>query len=159
MVQGKIMYSLKRFPLSLFFLLFSFSVIMAQTTHVELFERAKYTMETKGDLQGAIQQFEEIIVQYPTEKEYAAKSQFYIGLCYEKLGYEQAKKAFEKVIDNYPAETEVVNLAKEKLSVINASQEKAEVRNTDFQMQQVWAEPLDDMGMPSPDGRYISFVN
>ena len=58
-----------------------------------LFEKAKFTMETKGDLNGAINLFNDIIKKYPKEREYAAKSQLYIGLCYEKLGVERGTKS------------------------------------------------------------------
>src|SRR4030042_6224784 len=54
--------------------------------HKVLFEKAKFTMETKGDLKGAIALFEEIIKEYPNERDYAAKSLYLIGICYEKLG-------------------------------------------------------------------------
>ena len=50
--------------------------------HKVLFEKAKYTMETKGDLKSAIELFEEIIRTYPGEREFAAKSQYYIGICF-----------------------------------------------------------------------------
>ena len=81
--------------------------------HKVLFEKAKFTMETKGDLSGAIKLLNEIVKKYPDETEYAAKSQLYIGLCYEKLGLKEAQKAFQKVVDNYPDQTVAVNVAKE----------------------------------------------
>ncbi|MBE3086767.1 MAG: PD40 domain-containing protein, partial [Bacteroidetes bacterium] len=83
-----------------------------------LFEKAKFTMETKGDLQGAINLFSDIIKKYPKEREYAAKSQLYIGLCYEKLGVNEAQKAYQKVVNSYPEQTEAVKLANEKLSLL-----------------------------------------
>jgi TolA-binding protein len=100
------------------FILFIFiaSGFQNSSEHKVIFEKAKFTMETKGDLKGAIKLFEEIIKKYPDEREYAAKSQLYIGLCYEKLGMKQAKqaqKAFQKVIDNYPEQAEVVKVANE----------------------------------------------
>lgn len=153
------MFILNNFKMSILSIFIFSTIIISQTSHNELFEKAKYTMETKGDLQSAINLFEEIIQQYPTEKEYGAKSQFYIGLCYQKQGLTKAKRAFEKVISNYPNEIEVVNLAKEKLTILKVATKIPKKGNNDFQLQQVWAEPFDDMGMPSPDGRYISFVN
>lgn len=149
----------KYFYLLAFTLVVSFSSLVAQTSHEEKFEKAKYTMETKGDLKNAIQQFEEIIKTYPDEAEIGAKSQFYIGLCYERLGITQAKKAYEKVIQNYPGEVTIVNLAKEKLSRINVVSEARPEAKNEFQLKQVWADPYDNSGAPSPDGRYISFVN
>ena len=47
------------------------SAVWSQTSqkHEVLFEKAKYTMETKGDLQGAIKLFNQLIKNYPKEKE------------------------------------------------------------------------------------------
>ncbi len=147
------------YRLSILFIFLFSSTIIAQNNHKELFEKAKYTKETKGDLSSAINQFKNIIQSYPDEKEYGAKSQFYIGLCYQKQGIAKAKRAFEKVISDYPNEIEVVNLAKEKLTTLRVATKSPKKENDDFQLQQVWAKPFDDMGMPSPDGRYISYVN
>ena len=128
--------------------------------HKVLFEKAKFTMETKGDLRGAIKLFNEIIEKYPDEREYAAKSQLYIGLCYEKLGLKEAQKAYQKVVDNYPEQTEAVKVAKEKLSVLLRAQTVVEKGDKEFKIRQVWSGPeVDVQGAPSPDGRYLSYVD
>lgn len=133
--------------------------------HKVLFEKAKFTMETKGDLKGAIDLFEEIIKKYPNERDYAAKSQLYIGMCYEKLGQEQAsqaQKAFEKVVKNFPEQAEVVKVANEKLFVIQKSRTIAETGDQGFNMRKVWdggKASLQSAEALSPDGRYISFVD
>jgi tetratricopeptide (TPR) repeat protein len=57
-----------------------------------LFEKARFTMETKGDLKGAIELFDEIVKKYPNVRDYAAKSLYLMGTCYEKLGEQQAQK-------------------------------------------------------------------
>jgi Tol biopolymer transport system component len=151
--------NLKNSLFTVFLLLFSVSIARTQTTYAEQFEKAKYQMETRGDLQNAILQFEEIIQKYPDQKEYGARSQYYIGLCYEKLGYQEAKKAYQKVIANYPSEEEIVILAKDRLSELESPSGKETESNKEFQLQQVWARPLDDTGMPSPNGRLLSYVN
>jgi Tol biopolymer transport system component len=128
--------------------------------HKVLFEKAKFTMETKGDLKGAIKLFEEIIKKYPDEREYAAKSQLYIGLCYEKLGLKEAQKAFQKVIDDYPDQAEVVKVANEKLSFILRAQSVVEKGDKELKIRQVWSgSGVDHCGAPSPDGRYLSYVD
>jgi Tol biopolymer transport system component len=131
--------------------------------HKVLFEKAKFTMETKGDLKGAISLFEQIIKKYPDEREYAAKSQFYIGLCYEKLGLEQAKqaqRAFQKVVDNYPEQAEVAEMAKEKLSILLKAQALVEKGEKEFKIRKVCeGSDLDISGEVSPDGRYISYTD
>ncbi len=73
-----------------------------------LFEKAKFTMETKGDMNGAINLFNDIIKKYPKEREYSAKSQLYIGLCYEKLGADEARKAYELVVSEYNDQSDIV---------------------------------------------------
>jgi len=132
----------------------------SSSEHKVLFEKAKFTMETKGDLRGAIKLFNEIIEKYPDEREYAAKSQLYIGLCYEKLGLKEAQKAYQKVIDSYPEQIEAVKVAKEKLSILLRAQAVVEKGDKEFKIRQVWAGPdVDIFGAPSPDGRYLSYVD
>lgn len=127
--------------------------------HEILFEKAKFTMETKGDLNTAIKLFEDLITKYPKQREYAAKSQFYIGICSEKLGLDAAKKAFQSVIDKYPEQKKTVNLALEKLTQILKTDEGISEKREGIQIQRFWPNPIDTMGDPSPDGRYISYVD
>ncbi len=88
--------------------------------HERLFEKAKFTMETKGDLKQAVALFQEIIEKYPGQRQYAAKSQLYIGLCYEKLGYAEAKKAYELVLQKYADQPEQVAVARTQLAALRA---------------------------------------
>jgi Tol biopolymer transport system component len=127
--------------------------------HKTLFEKARFTMETKGDLNGAIALFNDIIKKYPKEREYAAKSQLYIGLCYEKLGLEEAQKAYRKVVEGYPEQTESVKLANEKLSLLFRAEAAVGKENNEFSIRRV-IEGLDVgvLGAVSPDGRYLSYA-
>ena len=151
----------KTFILSVFIAILLPSLgFTASSKHKVLFEKAKFTMETKGDLEGAIKLFNKIIKKYPDEREYAANSQLYIGLCYEKLGLNEAQKAYRKVVDGYPEQTEAVKAANEKLSFLLKA--KAVIRKEDkkFNIRKVWAGPdVDIEGAPSPDGRYLSYVD
>jgi len=88
--------------------------------HKLLFEKAKFAMETKGDLQAAVKLFQEIVAKYPQEKEYAAKAQLYIGLCYEKLGNSEAVKAYELVLKNFADRPEEVAVARERLAALKS---------------------------------------
>ena len=124
--------------------------------HKVLFEKAKFTMETKGDLKGAIKLFEQIINEYPDERDYAAKSQFYIGTCYEKLGVKEAQQAYQKVIDNYPDQQQEVALAKEKLATIAKSVERVPPKPT-FRKIRIPANPGN--GVLSADGKNLVFAS
>jgi Tol biopolymer transport system component len=119
--------------------------------------------EVDGNLQGAIDMYKQIVVKHGDNRAIAAKAQLRIGLCYEKLGREQAgraQKAFEKVIESYPDQTEAVNLAKEKLTLLSRTQALKKAGSAEFSIRQVWAEPgTDTSGCISPDGRYLTFVD
>ena len=61
-----------------------------QQTAGELFEKALYVEEGQGDLQKAIELYQDIVKRFPENREVAAKAQLHIGLCYEKLGTKEA---------------------------------------------------------------------
>ncbi len=144
-------------------LLMAVAVVSAATgfqnssQHKVLFEKAKFTMETKGDLEGAIGLFEEIIKKFPNERDYAAKSLYLIGTCFEKLGEKQAQQAqaaFQRIIKDYPDQTEAVNLAKEKLMVIQKAQVPAGAGEGEFRIRRIF--PFGIFGAPSLDGKFFS---
>ena len=91
--------------------------------HQVLFEKAKFTMETKGDLKGAIELFEEIIKKYPNERDYAANALLYIGMCYEKLGKSEARSAYSRLLQDYGDQTQPVKEARSRLAKLEAVEE------------------------------------
>lgn len=126
--------------------------------HKILFEKAKFTMETKGDLKGAIDLFEEIIRKYPNEREYAAKSLYLIGVCYEKLGKDEARKAYERLLKDYADQNEEVTQARARLAALSSPATPEEGKG--LVARQIWTgSDIDFEGSPSPDGRYLSFVD
>jgi Tol biopolymer transport system component len=128
--------------------------------HKVLFEKAKFTMETKGDLKGAIELFEEIIKKYPNERDYAANALLYIGMCYEKLGTAEAERAFNKVIDNYPEQKNAVTIARERLSRLVSATGKVPVTPPGPKFTKIriptklsWSVKL------SPDGKDLALIS
>ncbi len=136
------------------------SPALFQQSAEELYQNALLKKEAEGDLNGAIKLFQDIIVKFPDKRDVAAKAQLQIGLCYEKLGTREAEKAFQKVIDNYPEQSEAVKEAKEKLSLLLKAQALVKTGDSEFKLRQFWTGPLVDIcGAVSPDGRYLSFVD
>jgi Tol biopolymer transport system component len=126
----------------------------------EMFEKALYLEEAQGDLQKAIEIYQQILNQFPKDREISAKSQLHIGLCYEKLGLTEAQKAYQKVLDNFPDQIDTAKVAQEKLSSINKSKAFTEKEDNGFTLKVVWPEPKWAIeGAPSPDGKYLSFVD
>lgn len=136
------------------------SILESQTVSKSevLFEKAKYIMETTGDLERAIKIFEKITKKYPKDREMAAKSLLYIGLCYEKMGINKAKSYYTKVIDNYHEQTETVNLAKEKLEILNKFQKLVEKTEKEFTMTKFHTEKK-RKGVLSPDGKKLALID
>ncbi len=149
----------------LFFLVISLGIFLSADnlqSAKELYEAAVFKKDADGDMQGAIKLFNEILKQYPKEQNIAAMAQLQIGICYEKLGQKsinQAQDAFQKVIDNYPSQSEEVKIAKEKLSLLLKAQQVAEKGDQEFRIRKIGPLPETGMGEISPDGRYLSYVD
>ena len=122
------------------------------------FEKALLLEEAQAQFKEAIAAYQAIIDE-SSDPALAAQAQLHIGICYEKLGLERAQLAYQKVIDDYPTQIEIVVLAKEKLSRLKTVPEPIDTGSEDFHLQQVWANAYDTMGSPSPDGRFMSYVN
>jgi Tol biopolymer transport system component len=131
-----------------------------QQTAQQLYKSGLYEEEVGGDLQKAIGIYQDLLKRFPDNREIAALAQLHIGLCHEKLGTKEAEKAFQKVIDNYPEQSEAVREAKEKLSLLLGSRSLMKTGDAEFKLRQVWADSgVDILGAVSPDGRYLSFVD
>jgi Tol biopolymer transport system component len=131
-------------------------------TGEDLFQKALRLERNEGKLMEAIELYNKVVAEGKNES-LAAQAQLRIGLCYEKLGQKsakQAKEAFQKVVDNFPGETEVVKIAQEKLSNFLKAQAAMEKAGKEFNIRKVWSGPLTDiLGAPSPDGKYLSMVD
>ena len=96
------------------------SALQAQTASEKLQEGLRLE-EVKGELEKAITVYREVLALFSVEKAFAAQAQLHIGLCYEKLGERNMKDAvtaFQAVIDNYPDQSEQVELARAKLKAL-----------------------------------------
>ncbi len=153
---------------AVFFLVMSLGLVQgkdSQQTAKELYEAAVFKKDADGDMQGAIKLFQEIVEKFSKNREMAAKAQLQIGMCHEKLGQKSVKlaqDAFQKVLDNYPSQSDAVRIAKDKLSrlIQIAEKELAEVSPKVMTDKKIWAEPETDLeGAPSPDGKYLSYVD
>lgn len=144
----------------------------AQQSAEEMYEAAVFKKDADGDMEGAIKIFRDIVERFPSNVEIAAKAQLQIGICYEKMGQKnnkQAQEAFQKVLDNYPSQSDEVKIAREKLSALLKPQPAAEKRDQGFRMLPIWSDQDmknlpgkgDGIGnpRPSPDGQYTAFID
>lgn len=128
----------------------------------DLFQKALRLERNEGKLMEAIELYNRV-VEEGGNKSLAAQAQLRIGLCYEMLGeknIKQAQEAFQKVVDNFPGQTDAVKIAQEKLSNFLKAKSAIEKADKEFNIHKVWSGPLTDiLGAPSPDGKYLSIVD
>ncbi|MCC6590318.1 MAG: DUF3108 domain-containing protein [Bryobacterales bacterium] len=83
----------------------------------DLLQKAIYTQETVGDLDGAIQLYKRVVTAAKDVRPYGAQAQYRLGLCLLKKGNPvEAATAFKAVIDQYPEQTDFVAKAREQLA-------------------------------------------
>ena len=121
-----------------------------------LYEKAKYTMETKGDLQEALNIFEQIVGNANADRSLRAKSQLHIGMCKEKLGLKEAINAYQEVVNSYPEQYGEVAVAKERMMVLSKALEKV-AHKPNFRKILMPTKPGN--GALSPDGKKLAFVS
>ncbi len=126
----------------------------AQHTPSYQFQEAIDLMETKGDYPAAIRVFEELAK--GADRNLAARSLLYVGLCYEKLGKDEARKAYERVLRDYADQSEAASEARTRLARLRWN---ARLQGAGIVARQVWEGDTLSVGRPSPDGRYVAWVN
>lgn len=89
---------------------------LAQEQPDLLFEKALFLEESAGDLSGAIAIYDKIVRDYGEELATAAKAQFHIGLCFEKLGRSEAVRAYDLVVQKYSSQMEQVAAARSRVA-------------------------------------------
>ena len=134
---------------------FSFGSL-AQQNGYDLFQKALAKERAEGNLEEAIALYQKVIDKIKDES-LAAKAQLRIGICYEKLGRIEARKAYEKVLKNYANQKDTAEEARRRLSVLLKPLAKKE--SGDLLVRRVWSSPeVNTWGALSPNGRYLSFV-
>jgi Tol biopolymer transport system component len=123
------------------------------------FQKALAKERGEGNLEEAIALYQKVIDETKDES-LAAQAQLRIGFCYEKLGREEARKAFQKVVDNYPSQADTVKTAREKLALLQRGQMALEKGTSQTSLRLVWEGPdVELMGAASPDGRTICYTD
>jgi len=125
-----------------------------------LFERGIHVMEQFPNPEIALPVFQEIVNRHPYDRVYAARSQFFIGLCYKRMGSEEAYPAFRKAIADFPEQTDVVRAAEAELASLSPPQKPAAQEPAEKAGRLILkaANPCAG-GDVSADGRYFSSVD
>jgi len=119
----------------------------------ELFERARMLAEQNQNLGEAIRLYGQVVQLGRTQRTLAAQAQYRQGLLYLRMGRRtDAERAFRAVIRDFADQANIVKLARSR---VPGGGPPPEVRT-----RLVWSgDAADPFGAPSPDGRFLSFVD
>jgi len=128
-----------------------------QETAKELLEKAIYFEDVQGDLDKAIEVYSEILNNFAQNSEVAARALYRLGWCHERLGNQEARNAYRRIIDEYPGQKEQVAQARVRLAELDATAANASRKPTFRKINLPNRIPPD--AQLSPDGKSIAFVN
>ena len=86
----------------------------------KLLSKAIYQEEINGKLDEAIKTYQTIVKQYPDNREVCAEAMLHLGICYEKLGLDQARQTYRDVISKYSEQADKVAMARDRISRLDA---------------------------------------
>ncbi len=130
----------------------------------QLFERAYYLEQAKGDLEGAVELYENIVESFPQERGLAARALLRIGLCHERLGVEAAVGAYRRLIQNYADQEDAARIARERLTALRSryAGPSVDLPSGAILREIVLADGRhvgDNSAAISPDGRRLAYVD
>jgi Tol biopolymer transport system component len=120
----------------------------------DLYQEGVHQEEVKGDLQKAIATYQEVLRRFAGDQTIAAKALLRLGACYEKLSRSSdARAAYERIARDYAADRGAVAEATTRLVALGVA-----APQTGITARHVWTNDFVE-GSPSPDGRYVPWVN
>jgi Tol biopolymer transport system component len=123
----------------------------------DMFQKALSLERAVGNLKEAIALYGKV-VEISSDRSLAAQALLRIGMCYEKLGRSEARKAYEEVLARYADQPEFAAKARERLAAMEAS--AAASLSSTMTARMIENPPGDTpMCTVSPDGRYLAFTD
>jgi Tol biopolymer transport system component len=110
------------------------SSVYAQQSAGVLLQSGLYKEDVNGDLEAAIAIYERVLKEFPMDRPVAAKALLHIGLCYEKLGKQEAQKAYQRLIKEYTDQPEPVQTAREHLKQLDAGAPGAKANGPTYRL-------------------------
>ncbi|MGD8540198.1 MAG: tetratricopeptide repeat protein, partial [Candidatus Aminicenantes bacterium] len=109
---------------------------------------ALHQEEVEGNYEAAIETYKKLLAEFPNNRPLAAQAQLRIGMCYEKLGYAEAVKAYELVLQKYADQPEQVAAARDRLAALRV-EKPAGLTVTKIELPE---DPYFEVQSLSPDG-------
>ena len=128
----------------------------------QIYQKGLMKEEGEGSLLAAIDLYEQIANNSSADHSLQAKALLHIGMCYEKMGMQEAIKAYQRLVNNFPRQKNEVAIARERLSRLILMAEKIIQKETtrDIMIRKVMDGTGSEFyGAPSPDANYFAFVD
>jgi Tol biopolymer transport system component len=114
---------------------------------------AIYEEEVTGNLDKAVELYQNILKEFPDDRPVAAKTLYHLGLANEKMGKQKASEYFTRLVNTYPDQTDMVTLAKAKLAVLGSPS----LRTLTARRLENAPADIPVSGAISPDNRYLTY--
>lgn len=122
-----------------------------------LLQKAKHAQTVAGDLREAIRLYETILALPDLDRPRTALALLRVGDCYQKLGRQEARGVYERIVRDFPDVADAARDAKTRLARLAP---KPPAPAADLSARRVWSGPdVDLVGDVSRDGRYMTFVD
>ena len=122
---------------------------------------AIHQQEAEGNLEAAIDGYKKFLAQYGSHRPLAAKAQFRLGVCYEKLGKPEAREAYERVLREYADQREIAAEAHTRLAALGNSKPaygRAAGEKAGVIIRELRLESSQEKHALSPDGNKIVYT-
>ena len=80
------------------------------------FQLALLKENGEGDLPAAIELYEQIVADTTADRSLQATAQLHIGMCWEKMGRQEANASYAQVIEHFADQKSTVAIAEERLA-------------------------------------------
>lgn len=82
----------------------------------QLYQKGLMKEEGEGELQEAIDLYNQIADNRSANQSLRAKALLHIGMCYERMGTQKAVNAYQRLVNSFPAQKNEVAIARERLN-------------------------------------------
>jgi tetratricopeptide (TPR) repeat protein len=83
-----------------------------------VFEQALAKERVEGNLLDAIRLYERVVAEFASDRSLASRALMQSGLCYEKLGRDEAVRAYERLLRDFADQPEAVAQARARLAAL-----------------------------------------
>jgi Tol biopolymer transport system component len=125
----------------------------------QTYQKGLMKEEGEGALQDAISLYSQVSDNSGADPSIRARALLHIGMCYEKMGTQEAVKAYQRLVNNFPTQKNEVAIARKRLSrLILLTENVGDIPlKPNFTKIQMPGNPGN--GVLSPEGKRIAFIS